>query len=116
MTILVMSSTGKVGQELARELHNAKVEYRAATKSLERAQSLWDFTAPTVYFSYDDLTTFAPVLEGVTRLFLLHPVDQPGRHHQIFTFIDEAVKAGVREIVFMSALGANLRPDDVLCQ
>lgn len=116
MTILVMSSTGKVGQELVRELHNANADYRVATKSLDRAKSLWDFDAPAMYFSYDEPETFAPVLQGVTRLFLLHPEDKPGRHKDLFAFIDAAVAAGVKQIVYMSALGADLRPDDPLCQ
>jgi len=116
MKILVMSSTGKVGQEIIRELHKAKADYRAATKSLERANALWDFPAPIVYFNYDEPATFAPTLEGVTRLFLLHPEDRPGRHHTLFTFIDAVARAGVKEIVFMSALGADLRPTDPLCQ
>src|SRR5689334_7479017 len=104
MTILVMNSTGKVGQEIVRELYKAGADYRAATKSLERAAALWDFAAPAAYFSYDEPDTFVPVLQGVTRLFLLHPEDQPGRHQQMFAFIDEAVRAGVKEIVYMSAL------------
>jgi uncharacterized protein YbjT (DUF2867 family) len=116
MTILVMNSTGKVGQEIVRELHRAKADYRAATKSLERAAALWDFPASAMYFNYDEPETFAPVLEDVTRLFLLHPEDQPGRHEQLFAFIDAAVNAGVEAIVFMSALGADLRPTDPLCQ
>jgi uncharacterized protein YbjT (DUF2867 family) len=116
MTILVMSSTGKVGQEIVRELHKANADYRAATRSLARAASLWDFSVPVTYFSYDEPVTFASVLQGATRLFLLHPEDQPGRHHQIFAFIDAAVQMGVKEMVYMSALGADLRPADPLCQ
>jgi uncharacterized protein YbjT (DUF2867 family) len=111
-----MNSTGKVGQELVRELHGANAAYRAATKSLERARSLWDFPASTVYFNYDQQETFAPVLEGVTRLFLLHPEDAPGRHHQIAAFLYAAIHAGVNQIVYMSALGADLRPEEPLCK
>lgn len=114
MTILVMNATGKVGQEIVRELHRADADYRAATGSLERAKSTWDFPAPAVHFSYDNPATFTPALQGVTRLFLLHPEDVAGRHQQIFAFIDAAVHARVREIVFMSALGADLRPTDPL--
>lgn len=116
MTILVMSSTGKVGQGVVRELHQAQANYRAATKSLERAKALWDFPVPSVYFNYDEPTTFAPVLAGVTRLFLLHPEDRAKRHLELFAFIDAAVQAGVKEIVFMSAMGADQRPTDPLCQ
>lgn len=116
MTILVMHSTGKVGQEIVRELHAANSGYRAATRSLERAASLWDFPVPLVSFSYEQPETFASVLEGVTRMFLLHPADQPGRHLQLFALIDAAIQAGVEEIVFMSALGADLRPADPICQ
>ena len=114
MTILVTSSTGKVGQEIVRELNAANADYRAATQSLDRAKTAWDFPAPAVYFSYDDPASFTPALQGVTRLFLLHPEDVPGRHLQLFAFIDAAVKAGVSEIVFMSALGADLHPTDPL--
>lgn len=116
MTILVMNSTGKVGQELVRELHQAHADYRAATSSFERAQSLWDFPAPTVYFSYEEYDTFEQALDGATSLFLLHPEDKPGRHNDIFAFLGAAELAGIKEVVFMSALGADLRPTDPLCQ
>lgn len=116
LTILVMNSTGKVGQEVVRELQESGADYRAATQSLERAKALWDFPAPAVYFNYDEAATFTPVLEGVTRLFMLHPEDKPGRHKDIFRFIDTIVQAGVKEVVFMSALGADLRLADPLCQ
>jgi uncharacterized protein YbjT (DUF2867 family) len=116
MTILVVNSTGKVGQEIVRELHQSHADYRAATSSLERAKALWDFPAPAVYFSYEEYDTFEQALDGVTRLFLLHPEDKPGRHTDIFAFINAAQATGVEEIVFMSALGADLRPTDPLCQ
>lgn len=109
-----MSSTGKVGQEIIRELNAAKGNYRAATQSVERAKKTWDFPVPATYFSYDDPTSFTPVLHDVTRLFLLHPEDIPGRHQQLFAFIDAAIEAGVEEIVFMSALGVDLQPADPL--
>lgn len=109
-----MSSTGKVGQEIIRELNTAKGNYRAATHSVERAKKTWDFPVSATYFSYDDPTSFAPVLHDVNRLFLLHPEDVPGRHQQLFAFIDAAIEAGVDEIVFMSALGVDLQPTDPL--
>src|SRR5689334_267007 len=116
MTILIMNATGKVGQEIVRECYIDRADYRAATQSLERAKATWNFPAPAVYFNYDEPATFAPILEGVTRLFLLHPEDIPGRQQQLFAFVDKAIEAGVKEIVFMSALGADLRPADPLCQ
>lgn len=114
MTILVTSSTGKVGQEIIRELNTAHANYRAAAGSIDRAKTVWDFPAPVVHFSYDDPTSFTLALQGVTKLFLLHPEDVPGRHLQLLAFVDAAVEAGVEEMVFMSALGADLHPTDPL--
>ncbi|MCA0456078.1 MAG: SDR family oxidoreductase [Chloroflexi bacterium] len=112
--MLVTNSTGKVGQEIVRALNAAGADYRAATQSLDRAKTVWDFPAPAVYFSYDDPASFSPALQGVTSLFLLHPEDVPERHLQLFVFIDAAIEAGIEEIVFMSALGADLHPTDPL--
>ena len=63
---------------------------------------------PAVAFDYDDRSTWPAVLEGATSLFLLFPVPSPRTvHTRMLPFIDAAVAAGVRHIVYVSVPGAD---------
>jgi uncharacterized protein YbjT (DUF2867 family) len=101
--ILVIGSTGKVGGELVRILIRNRKTFRAATRnpSARRQEQSVEF----VEFDYDRPETFAPALSGIDKVFL---VARPGDNHSdkaAEPFIDEAIKARVRLIVNLTAMG-----------
>jgi uncharacterized protein YbjT (DUF2867 family) len=110
--ILVAGATGKVGSEVVKFLQKAKVPFKAASSDLERARVALGESVPLVLLNYGDAETFAPALQGIERLFLFHPQDRPNRLPQLRTFLDAAKAAGVKQAVFMSALGANRHEND----
>jgi uncharacterized protein YbjT (DUF2867 family) len=112
MIILVASATGKVGREVVKQLQRSGVPFKAASSDLERARESLGTDVPLALVQYDQPETFAPALEGVERLFFLHPVTKPGMLPTLTAFVDTAVAAGVKRIVFMAALGADLQPND----
>jgi uncharacterized protein YbjT (DUF2867 family) len=101
--ILVVGSTGKVGGELVKILTRNKKVVRAATRkpsASNKGQSV-EF----VEFDYDRPETFATALSGIDKVFL---VARPGDNHSdkaAEPFIDEAIKAQVRLIVNLTAMG-----------
>lgn len=114
--ILVCSATGKVGRELVKQLNAANVNFKAASSDLERARKTLGTDVNLVKIDYSDASTFAFALDGVDRLFILHPQDTPNRIVQLRAFVDAAKEAGVKQAVVMSALGADRRENDGMYQ
>jgi uncharacterized protein YbjT (DUF2867 family) len=108
--ILVCSATGKVGKEVVQQLKDAGADLRAASGNVERASGVFGQGVEIVQLSYDDPATWQPALQGVERLFMVHPQDAPGRIEQLRAFVDAAQQ--VKHVVFMSALGADRRESD----
>lgn len=95
--ILVLGGTGKVGRRLARHLRDTGRKVRKASRS-----------GCDVRVDLDDPETWAPALDGITAAYLVEPDLQAcldGRGH-IPGFVAEAVSAGVRRLVLLSAPGA----------
>lgn len=114
--ILVCSATGKVGRELVKQLKAANVKFKAASSDLERAEKTLGADVNLVKMNYSDASTFAAALDGVDRLFILHPQDAPNRIGQLRAFVDAAKEAGVKQAVVMSALGADRHENDDMYQ
>jgi uncharacterized protein YbjT (DUF2867 family) len=112
MTVFAASATGKVGREVVKQLQKAGVPFKAGASDLERAGKTLGADVPLALVNYDQPETFAPPLEGVDRLFFLHPVTKPGMLPSLMAFVDKAVASGVKRVVFMAALGADLHPND----
>jgi uncharacterized protein YbjT (DUF2867 family) len=110
--ILVAGATGKVASEVVKFLRKAHASFKAASKDLERARKTLGEDVPLVLLNYSDAETFAPALQGIEHLFLFHPQDRPNRVPELKAFIDTAKAAGVKQAVFMSALGANRHEND----
>lgn len=112
-TILVTGATGKVGQEVVRQLvQRGDVQVRAAvTNPAEARAKLGDLAEGVQFtpFDFHDTATHAPALEGVSRLFLMRP---PAiSNARIFVPILDAAKvAGVEQVVFLSLQGAEKNP------
>ncbi len=105
---LVLGATGTVGNLVVRRLLTAGFPVRAAS----RKAGQWDHPNLTwIQFDYEDPQTFAPAVQGISRLFM---VVRPGDDNPQLTAIpllEQARLAGVGHVVLLSALGAQLRPD-----
>ncbi|MGJ3239435.1 MAG: SDR family oxidoreductase [Anaerolineae bacterium] len=100
---LVTGATGNVGAEVVRALPQNK-QTRIAARDIDRARSQLGSAYDYVRFDWMDTRTFVSALAGVTHVFLVRPpaitdiaIFQP--------MIDEARRAGVRQIVFLSLQG-----------
>jgi uncharacterized protein YbjT (DUF2867 family) len=106
--ILVIGATGRVGGELVRMLVERGEEVRAATRAPGSASSRLPALAELVEFDFDRPATFAPALQGISRVFLMA---RPGDNHAdeaAMPFIDSARNEGVRLIVNLTAMGVEL--------
>ncbi|MFF1710366.1 NAD(P)H-binding protein [Streptomyces sp. NPDC058268] len=93
--ILVLGATGKTGRRLVPLLRDAGHTVRAASRSGETR------------FDWNDRSTWAPVLEGVSALYLVGPPEP----EPIADFVDTAVAAGVRRFVVLSGRGVEVFKD-----
>lgn len=102
--ILVTGATGKVGQEVVRQLSAGGSPVRALVRDPARASHI---RLPDVEIAVGDLgrpETLAPALLEVDRVFLASPAD-PDQVTLQGNLIDAAKSAGVRRIVKVSVAG-----------
>jgi uncharacterized protein YbjT (DUF2867 family) len=93
MTILILGGTGKTGRRIARRLRAAGHPVRTAARA-----------GADVPFDLADPATRAPALAGATAAYLVEPRigADPAR---LPRFVADAVTAGVRRLVMLSAPG-----------
>jgi uncharacterized protein YbjT (DUF2867 family) len=103
--ILITGATGNVGRELVRILHQKGQAVRAAVISPDEAQQL-PADVPWVQFDFTDPTTYSAAFDGVKKLFLMRPPHISNVERDMKPAIDYAVASGVKQIVFLSLLGA----------
>jgi len=112
--ILITGATGNVGRATVSYLLEQKSQdYQivAAVRQSEHPELMDPKTAGmgdarVVNFEFDEPGTYAAALKGVTKLLLIRPnqVSDVSRH--IFPFLDQVEKSGVKQIVFVSIVGA----------
>ncbi len=109
-TILVTGATGTIGSEVVKAL-SAKpgVTVRVAVRSAAKAEKLLGANVVPVDFDYEKPETIAAAVKGVDRLFLLTPFSQD-QVALAKVLIDAAKVAGVKHIVKLSAIGADIEP------
>jgi uncharacterized protein YbjT (DUF2867 family) len=93
-SILVLGGTGKTGRRIARLLQATGQPVRTASR-----------TAGDIPFDLDDPTTWAPALDGASAAYVVEPNLQTSTEGQarIPRFVTEAIAAGVRRLVLLSA-------------
>lgn len=96
--ILILGGSGKTGRRIARRL-------RAAGRPVCTASR----TSGDILLDLDNPTTWTPALDGVSAAYVVEPnphasAEGPAR---IARFVTEAVAAGVRRLVLLSAPGAD---------
>lgn len=105
--VLVTGATGSVGSSLVSELSSRGVPVRVFTRDRDAAVSLFGGEVHYAVGDFDDLSSVERAVEGVDQVFLASP-NHPRQDAWERAFIDAAVGAGVRRIVKLSAIGAEI--------
>ena len=99
---LVLGATGKTGARVAQKLIEEGISVRRAARS-----------GADVRFDWDDPSTFASSLQGVRGVYLVSPVMRIDFAGMVGQFLDDAERAGVRHVTFLSAYGMEHAPAEV---
>lgn len=100
--ILVLGATGKTGSRVARKLVGLGLPVRRAAR-----------TGADIRFDWGDPSTFEAALRGVSGAYLVSPVMRVDFADVVSRFLDEAERARVRHITFLSAYGMEYAPPEV---
>ena len=100
--VLVLGATGKTGSRVAERLSAHEVSVRAAARSGADARFDWDSQA-----------TWEQTLRGATGLYLVSPILRIDFAGLVGRFLDQAERAGVRHITYLSAYGMEHAPAEV---
>jgi len=101
--ILITGASGVLGRALVSTFTQAGASVRQAVRTREKARPDVDF----VRLDYTDPATIDPAIAGVQGLVLMAPPLDPDAPAKLGPAITRAKEAGVRHIVFVSALGVN---------
>jgi len=105
--ILVLGATGTIGGQVATQLLSTDPTVRVGARTPSKAQALADAGAEVVHFDYDDPATWGPALAEVERLFVVAPMT-PTFSEPVTRLVEAAEQAGVRSVVKLSAMGADV--------
>jgi uncharacterized protein YbjT (DUF2867 family) len=100
--ILVLGATGKTGSRVARKLTDLRISIRTAARK-----------GADIRFDWNERSTFAAVLRGVSGVYLVSPVMRVDFADVVSQFLDEAERAGVKHVTFLSAYGVEHAPPEV---
>ena len=104
-SIAVTGATGVVGGGVARQLAAKGLAQRLVVRSPSRAPAIPG--AQIAEASYQDAQGSAAALAGIDTVFMVSGTEDPGRLADHLTFVDAAVAAGVRRIVYTSFFAAS---------
>ncbi|MDN3024142.1 SDR family oxidoreductase [Streptomyces sp. S.PB5] len=103
-TVVVTGATGRLGGRVARRLAARDTPQRLLVRSPERAPQLPGATP--VQGSYDDHGAVVRGLTGTETVLMVSASESADRLSQHRRFVDAAVEAGVRHLVYVSFFGA----------
>lgn len=94
-TILVVGGTGKTGRRVVERLQDLGLSFRVGSRSAQPA------------FDWEDRTTWAPALEGITKAYVTYYPDLavPGATKTVQAFFSQAINTGVKKLVLLSGRG-----------
>ena len=102
--IAVSGASGRLGSKVAQRLSARGVPQRLLVRDLARVPRLPGATAAVA--AYSDGGAARAALDGVHTLFMVSAFESPTRVPEHRTFIDAAIAAGVRHLVYTSFYGA----------
>jgi NAD(P)H dehydrogenase (quinone) len=102
--VAVTGATGRLGGRVARRLSAAGVAQRLLVRDPRRAPALSHSEA--VRASYGDAAAVTAALHGIPLVLMVSASETPDRVRQHTAFVDAAVEAGVRHLVYISFAGA----------
>jgi uncharacterized protein YbjT (DUF2867 family) len=100
--ILVLGATGKTGSRVAGRLSVQGASVRTAARS-----------GADVQFDWDNQATWEEALRGATGLYLVSPILRIDFAGLVGQFLDQAGRAGVRHVTYLSAYGMEHAPAEV---
>ena len=100
----VTGATGHLGGRIARLLAAAGVDQRLVVRTPSKAPALAGATVAQA--SYADREAVRRALEGLDVVLMVSAVESAHRVDEHRTFVDAAVEAGVRHLVYVSFFGA----------
>jgi uncharacterized protein YbjT (DUF2867 family) len=100
--VLVLGATGKTGSRVAGRLSAHGAGVRTAARS-----------GADVHFDWDDQGTWEEALRGATGLYLVSPILRIDFTDLVGRFLDQAERAGVRHVTYLSAYGMEYAPAEV---
>jgi uncharacterized protein YbjT (DUF2867 family) len=107
-TILITGATGSVGSELAKQLAEKQIPFRALVRSLDQAEALKQLKgAELVKGDFKDELSVLKALKGIEQVFLLSNSSEDAESLQSH-FVDTAVKSNVKHLLKLSQFAANL--------
>lgn len=101
--IAVTGSTGRLGGRVARLLAGQGVAQRLVVRDASRAP---DLGAEICVATYADAPAVEAALAGVETALMVSGAEEPDRVASHTTFVDAAVRAGVKHLVYISFYGA----------
>jgi uncharacterized protein YbjT (DUF2867 family) len=110
--ILVAGVTGNLGGAVVEALLRKDILVRAGARDPGKVKTRAGVEA--VKLDFEDLSTIEPALAGVGGVFLIAPPMDPDAPGKLRPVIDRAKAAGVKQIAFNSAFGANLNEESPL--
>lgn len=99
---LILGATGKTGSRVAKKLIDQGISVRTAARS-----------GADVRFDWNDPSTFASALFKVSSIYLVSPVMRVDFANIVAQFLDEAERAGVDHVTYLSAYGIEHAPAEV---
>jgi uncharacterized protein YbjT (DUF2867 family) len=108
-TILVLGATGNVGSQVVKELVEVGTNVRAAVRSPQKAAALESDKVSLAEFDTNKPDTFDTAFADVDKVFLITPLI-PNLVEVQTNLVAAAKKAGVKHIVKLSGMGAEIEP------
>lgn len=102
--VMVTGASGNVGRYVVEELLILGETVVAASPSVQTLQELFGNKTENIAFDFTNKSTYAHVLNGVDRVFLMRP-PHLGKPEDLYPFIDAMKEKGIKLVSFLSLMG-----------